>query len=132
MRERSYYTEYLLVDNGWGHITSPNYPCNYQNNANFTWIIKAKRDQINVNFTILDLQAETSGRGCYDYLKVCLLLYNMLIDFRGWGFFFVFVDCLKIFFNISNLICSVLSLDQRCFKIPFCNTTVTQQFLNWK
>lgn len=102
LHERSYYTEYLLVDSGKGHITSLGYPCNYPNNANFTWIIKAKRDQINVNFTIFDLQAETTDRGCYDYLKVCMFRTYHDQWYPG------------ILINF-NKVCSVASLGQNVF-----------------
>nr|XP_022286135.1 deleted in malignant brain tumors 1 protein-like [Crassostrea virginica] len=52
-------------------MTSPDYPCNYPNNVNFTWIIKPGKIKDIVNFTILDLQAETkNGRSCYDYLQI--------------------------------------------------------------
>ena len=60
-----------------GQISSPGYPDEYQNNVNFTRIISFGATRTRVNFTILDLDAETKGAGCYDYLKVNILL---LID----------------------------------------------------
>ena len=60
-----------------GQISSPGYPDEYQNNVNFTRIISFGATRTRVNFTILDLYAETNGAGCYDYLKVNILL---LID----------------------------------------------------
>ena len=69
-KEETHYTKELDVDSG--EITPLEYPCNYSNNANYTWIIKTKHNKTSVNFTILDLQAETNGIwSCSDYLQVC-------------------------------------------------------------
>ena len=69
-KEETHYTKQLDDDSG--EITSLEYPCNYSNNANYTWIIKTKHNKTSVNFTILDLQAETNGIwSCSDYLQVC-------------------------------------------------------------
>ena len=69
-REETHYTRQLGGESG--EITSLGYPCNYSNNANYTWIIKTRNNRTSVNFTILDLQAETNGIwSCFDYLQVC-------------------------------------------------------------
>lgn len=71
-REETHYTRHLGGESG--QITSLGYPCNYSNNANYTWIIKTGNNKTSVNFTILDLQAETNGSwSCSDYLQVCRL-----------------------------------------------------------
>lgn len=62
-----------------GQISSPGYPDEYPNDVNFTRIISFEATGTRVNFTILDLDAETNGAGCYDYLKVNILL---IVDFR--------------------------------------------------
>lgn len=69
-KEEIYYIKQLNDESG--EITSLEYPCNYSNNANYTWIIKTVNSETDVNFTIVDLQAETSGIwSCVDYLQVC-------------------------------------------------------------
>ncbi|XP_078311355.1 scavenger receptor cysteine-rich domain-containing protein DMBT1-like [Crassostrea virginica] len=68
-REETHYTRQLGGESG--EITSLGYPCNYSNNANYTWIIKTRNNRTSVNFTILDLQAETYGIwSCSDYLQI--------------------------------------------------------------
>ncbi|XP_078312500.1 embryonic protein UVS.2-like isoform X2 [Crassostrea virginica] len=64
-----YYTENLNSSSG--QLTSPEYPCNYPNNVNYTWTIQTGNDY--VNFTILELDAEVRTHGewfCVDYLKI--------------------------------------------------------------
>ena len=70
-KEETYYIKQLNDESG--EITSLGYPCSYSNNANFTWIIiKTGNSKADVNFTIVDLQAETNGIwSCTEYLQVC-------------------------------------------------------------
>lgn len=67
-------------------MSSPNYPGNYPNNINYTRIIYTENPNNSVNFTILDLEAETFGKGsCLDYLRVSvlnLMFYSQIYDIR--------------------------------------------------
>lgn len=55
-------------------MSSPNYPGNYPNNINYTRIIDTGNTNTSVNFTILDLEAETFDNGnCLDYLRVSVI-----------------------------------------------------------
>ena len=58
------------VDAYRGHINSPGYPGEYPNNVNLTRIISFGNQRASVNFTILDLDAES----CCDYLKVHVIM----------------------------------------------------------
>ena len=56
-----------------GQIYSPGYPANYPNNINYTWTLVSGSNNIIVNFTIVDLQAESDSRlSCFDYLTVSM------------------------------------------------------------
>lgn len=58
------------IDGNSGQISSPGYPGEYPNNVNSTRIISFGATSTRVNFTILDLDAETNGFACLDYLKL--------------------------------------------------------------
>nr|XP_022320849.1 CUB and sushi domain-containing protein 3-like isoform X2 [Crassostrea virginica] len=65
----------LLVDgtrNGSsGEITSPGYPGNYPNNANYTWILRTGHLKANVTFTILKFDIiKHNFTPCEDYLQI--------------------------------------------------------------
>ncbi|XP_062617348.1 embryonic protein UVS.2-like [Saccostrea cucullata] len=52
-------------------ITSPGYPDHYPNNANFTWIIRAGRNESIFTFVIDDMDIEIFNSGfCDDYLEI--------------------------------------------------------------
>ena len=74
----------LLVDgtrNGSsGEITSPGYPGNYPNNANYTWILRTGHLKANVTFTILNFDIiKHNFTPCKDYLQVRKTIYLCLI-----------------------------------------------------
>ena len=65
-------TEDDMADANLGKLNSPAYPGEYPNNINLTKIISFGNKRASVNFTILDLEAETNSADCFDYLKVII------------------------------------------------------------
>ena len=56
-----------------GQIYSPGYPADYPNNINYTWTLVSGNNNTIVNFTIVDLQAESDSKlSCFDYLTVSI------------------------------------------------------------
>ena len=52
---------------------SPGYPADYPNNINYTWTLVSGSNNTIVNFTIVDLQAESDSKlSCFDYLTVSI------------------------------------------------------------
>lgn len=51
-----------------GEITSPGYPGNYPNNANYTWVIRTGSHPANVTFRIIEMSIEEWN--CDDYLEI--------------------------------------------------------------
>ncbi|XP_078339006.1 uncharacterized protein LOC111126096 [Crassostrea virginica] len=61
----------ILYPNGTGVITSPGYPQNYPDNANYIWILNTGSQYATVNFSILDLKIpKPYFHPCNDYLKI--------------------------------------------------------------
>ena len=60
----------MTYKNGiYGQITSPGYPGNYPNNANYTWIIKTGHRRAKVEIKIEFMEIE-EWSPCDDYLMV--------------------------------------------------------------
>nr|XP_022321347.1 uncharacterized protein LOC111123356 isoform X2 [Crassostrea virginica] len=60
---------FLTYENGiYGQITSPGYPGNYPNNANYTWIIRTGHQKANVTVKIAMMNIEKWK--CDDYLLI--------------------------------------------------------------
>ena len=56
-----------------GQMYSPGYPADYPNNINYTWTLVSGSNNTFVNFTIVDLQAESDSKlSCFDYLIVSM------------------------------------------------------------
>ncbi|XP_078339046.1 uncharacterized protein LOC111123356 isoform X2 [Crassostrea virginica] len=55
----------------YGQITSPGYPGNYPNNANYTWIIKTghQKADVTVNIAVMSIN-KWKGSPCDDYLLI--------------------------------------------------------------
>lgn len=118
-------------------MTSPDYPCNYPNNVNFTWIIKPGKIKDIVNFTILDLQAETkNGRSCYDYLQVrrffvLKLHFHVFKNNEPYGFFFISsVHIVKYMLkkNCYNRNDSIFTIKTKNFKKVYARITGISAF----
>lgn len=62
------------IDGISGQITSPDYPGNYPNNANYTWIIRTGSRSAKVTFRIIEMNIEKWE--CDDYLEVNLKMKN--------------------------------------------------------
>nr|XP_022326208.1 CUB and sushi domain-containing protein 3-like [Crassostrea virginica] len=61
----------ILYPNGTGVITSPGYPQNYPDNANYIWIIITGSQDATVIFSILDFKIpKPFFHPCDDYLKI--------------------------------------------------------------
>lgn len=114
MESERYYTENLNSSSG--QLTSPEYPCNYPNNVNYTWTIQTGNDY--VNFTILELDAEVRTHGewfCVDYLKVINLI-NLNMQFWNvisrsdfvWGFYGVFKNLFAFSFSVDRYMSEIL------------------------
>ena len=63
-----------------GEITSPDYPANYPDNINYTWILRTGHLKANVTFTILNFDIiKHNFTPCEDYLQVRKTIYPCLI-----------------------------------------------------
>ena len=62
-----------------GEIMSPDYPRNYPDNINYTWILRTGHFNATVIFTIMDFSIDTSHiPPCNDYLQVKKLYHTVI------------------------------------------------------
>lgn len=63
---------YVLGNGTGGDITSPGYPGNYPNNANYTWTLETGNPKatIALNITDFEMKKYKFTSKCEDYLKV--------------------------------------------------------------
>ena len=103
----------ILYPNGTGVITSPGYPQNYPDNANYIWILNTGSQYATVTFSILDLKISKQYFGpCDDYLKVSINMFVHMNNVIQKGISpYIYLYCvIKCDYRLLNLF---LSKDRR-------------------
>ena len=84
----------------YGQITSPGYPLNYPNNANYTWIIKTghQKAEVEIKIEFMDIKKWSP---CDDYL----LVRRLTVKYKSSSYYAVTINVQLI--NVRNYVSSL-------------------------